>query len=166
MSCSCTHAHPPPESQQRQVYYHGEQKKWKGHSEPVDVFGNLRSGPNHLKLQFRDFNPYVLVLQLVRTNSVQDLFQVGPDPAVGVLMMMMVMRMMMMTMMVMRMMMMMMMMMMVVMMRRSRRRRRRIMILLCVCALAASDHLAVDPVGGGEPGAREADVPRVRRRLG
>lgn len=63
---------------QRQVYFHGVHKKWKGSSEPVDLFMQSRTGSNRLTLSFRDDNAYVLVLQIVRVISVEQLSKVCP----------------------------------------------------------------------------------------
>ena len=55
---------------QRQVYYHGAQRKWKGGSEPADVFMHSRVGTNLLTVQHRDEGKtYVLAVQLVRVVS-------------------------------------------------------------------------------------------------
>ncbi len=66
--------HPVP-IKQRQVYWHGPQRKWKGHSEPVDIYLNCHAGTNTLVLTHSDDKPYVLLIQLVRVVSVEQLFQ-------------------------------------------------------------------------------------------
>lgn len=61
---------------QRQVYYHGAQRKWKGGSEPADVFMHSRVGTNLLTMQHRDEGKtYVLAVQLVRVVPIPDLYQ-------------------------------------------------------------------------------------------
>ena len=61
---------------QRQVYFHGHLRKWKGGSEPLDVYLHSRVGPNALTLQHKDEGKtYVLMVQLVRVVPVPDLFE-------------------------------------------------------------------------------------------
>lgn len=66
----------PVTIKQRQVYFCGPQRKWKGQSEPVDIYNFCRSGTNRLTLVHNDPDKlFVLLVQVVRSVSVEQLQQ-------------------------------------------------------------------------------------------
>lgn len=66
----------PVAIKQRQVYFCGVQRKWKGQSEPVDIYNFCRSGINRLTLVHNDPDKhFVLLVQVVRSVSVEQLQQ-------------------------------------------------------------------------------------------
>jgi hypothetical protein len=63
-----------------QVFYHGNQRKWKGGSEPVDIFMHSRRGPNKIHLAFHDDSAFILVLQIISVVPVDQVYRVSRPP--------------------------------------------------------------------------------------
>jgi hypothetical protein len=61
---------------QRHVFWQNQYRKWKGVSDPVDIFPLLRVGNNRLSIIHKDDKQYVAFVQIVRRVPPEELTKV------------------------------------------------------------------------------------------